>query len=653
MMRSIAFVLLTLAAAEAVTPVQKVLQMMDDMLAKSKKEKAAEAVTFSQYKQFCQSTAAEKTRDIADAKDAIVQLKAEIEKSAADAVAAAADLKVLGADIDEWSGQKAEAEGIRAKEKADFMAIQGEYIDAIDATERALQVLKSSPGQFLQVKQSLLQLSTMDRVPDHAKQVLESFLQSGNHDEKLLEESTSLLEKSSKQTPAAPTYESSSGGIIDMVKDLATKFKEEKYALETEEAKKQHASDMVVQDLTDNIERSTKESDAKTSYKAKREKDNAEAKGDLADTTASLGSDTSYLADLTKECAEKAADYENKQVVRAGEVEALMKAIEIMSSGAVGGGTQYLPSLVQAKTSFAQLRSTATSPVQQQVAGFLKTRAKRLNSKILSLISVRVAEDPFKKIKKMIQDMVDKLMEEANEEAEHKGFCDTEMGTNKNTRDTKTTEIESLTAEIEELTANIAKLGKDATTLSEEISAIDNAVFEATTVRNDEKAKNTQTIADAEVASEATARATQVLKDFYGSQAEGSVAQGSSSTGILGMLEVIQSDFTRLLTETTASEDDAAKAYDTFMKDSSKSKAVKETDIKHKLNTKTTKEGDLEGAKKDLAGTQEELDAALEYFEKLKPSCVEAGESYEERVARRKEEIESLSDALKILEDTQ
>jgi len=131
------------------------------------------------------------------------------------------------------------------------------------------------------------------------------------------------------------------------------------------------------------------------------------------------------------------------------------------------------------------------------------------------------------------------------------------------------------------------------------------------------------------------------------------VAQGSSSTGILGMLEVIQSDFTRLLTETTASEDDAAKAYDTFMKDSSKSKAVKETDMKHKLNTKTTKEGDLEGAKKDLAGTQEELDAALEYFEKLKPSCVEAGESYEERVARRKEEIESLSDALKILEDTQ
>merc|ERR1719271_760553 len=253
----------------------------------------------------------------------------------------------------------------------------------------------------------------------------------------------------------------------------------------------------------------------------------------------------------------------------------------------------------------------------------------------------------------MIEDMVAKLMEEANEEAEHKGFCDTEMGTNKATRDTKSEEVDKLTALIEELTADIAKLGTDAAELSEEIFALDTAVSKATAIRTEEKEKNTATVADAKVASEATARALQVLKDFYGSQAEGSVAQGSSSTGVLGMLEVIQSDFVRLETETTSAEDKAATEYTAFMRDSSKDKAVKGTSMKHALNTKTEKEGDLEEAKKDLAGTQEELDAALAYFEKLKPSCVEAGESYEERVARRKEEIESLTDALKILEDTQ
>ena len=51
----------------------------------------------------------------------------------------------------------------------------------------------------------------------------------------------------------------------------------------------------------------------------------------------------------------------------------------------------------------------------------------------------------------------------------------------------------------------------------------------------------------------------------------------------------------------------------------------------------------------DLEGTQKELDAALAYFDKLKPSCVDSGVSYEDRVARRKEEIESLQEALKIL----
>merc|ERR550514_2201950 len=91
------------------------------------------------------------------------------------------------------------------------------------------------------------------------------------------------------------------------------------------------------------------------------------------------------------------------------------------------------------------------------------------------------------------------------------------------------------------------------------------------------------------------------------------------------------------------------KDYDTFMADSSEDKAVKNTDIKHKTNKKSELESDTATAKKDLKNTQEELDAAMAYYEKLKPSCVDAGESYEERVARRKEEIESLKEALKIL----
>jgi len=115
------------------------------------------------------------------------------------------------------------------------------------------------------------------------------------------------------------------------------------------------------------------------------------------------------------------------------------------------------------------------------------------------------------------------------------------------------------------------------------------------------------------------------------------------------MLEVIESDFARLEADTKAAEASAQKEYDTFMTDSKVDKAQKSTDIEHKTAKKQDESQALTTKTEDLEGTQKELDAALAYFDKLKPSCVDAGVSYEDRVARREEEIKSLQEALRIL----
>jgi len=115
------------------------------------------------------------------------------------------------------------------------------------------------------------------------------------------------------------------------------------------------------------------------------------------------------------------------------------------------------------------------------------------------------------------------------------------------------------------------------------------------------------------------------------------------------MLEVILSDFERLEADTATAEEQAQAEYDKFMTDSEVDKAAKTQDIDHKTKKKQDATQKMEETKTDLAGTQEELDAALAYYEKLKPTCVDAGISYEDRVARRKEEIQSLQEALKIL----
>merc|ERR1719428_998582 len=308
-------------------------------------------------------------------------------------------------------------------------------------------------------------------------------------------------------------------------------------------------------------------------------------------------------------------------------------------------------------TSLAQLRSSSLTSTQKGVAEFLKDRAAETGSRLLSLMAVRVSADPFKKVSKMIKDMITKLMEEANEEAEHKGFCDTEMAANKNTRDQKSSKVEELTASISQMTAEAELLTSEAAGLTDEVLASDMAVSEASALRSSESAKNKQTIADAVAAKEAVQAATKVLKDFYGGAASpiqtGATTKAKDAGGILGMLEVILSDFERLESETSNDEEAGASSHEKFLIESSKSKAVMNADIKHKKNTVQKLTSETAEAKKELKITQEELDAALEYFEKLKPSCVAAGESYEERVARRKAEIESLEDALKILEDTQ
>jgi hypothetical protein len=78
-------------------------------------------------------------------------------------------------------------------------------------------------------------------------------------------------------------------------------------------------------------------------------------------------------------------------------------------------------------------------------------------------------------------------------------------------------------------------------------------------------------------------------------------------------------------------------------------KPKKTTDSEHKSAKKQDQEQALTTKNSDLEGTQKELDAALSYYDKLKPSCVDSGVSYDDRVSRRKEEIESLQEALKIL----
>merc|ERR1719506_3184709 len=438
------------------------------------------------------------------------------------------------------------------------------------------------------------------------------------------------------------------GGVVEMLENLRDKFQKEKNDLEKDEMGADHAYNLMQLDLKDSISAAENMRAAKAKMKAGKEADAASDKGSLADTMASKAEDEKYLEDLVAQCEQKSNDFASRKHL----------------------------SLAQSFALRASHKSKGRAAIGPTVVSYLQGRADNLKSKGLRMLAMQVAEteremaDPFKKVKKMIDSMITKLLEEANEESDKKGWCDKEMAVNGQTREDKTEEVNTLSAEMDKLKADIMKLGQQIADLSTAITEIDSAMTEATDIRLAEKEKNT--IEDAKDAQTAVGQAITVLKDFYAKAAtatalvqgkqtpeeeapetfdEPYTGMGGASGGVVGLLEVIESDFNKLEAETAAAEDEAAKEYDRFMAESKKDKAVKTADMDYKKKTKTQKESDLSDTTADLKGTEKELQSALFYYEKLKPQCVDAGVSYEERVAKREAEIESLKTALKILSD--
>merc|ERR550514_1009353 len=129
MMNSIvAFVLIFAATdASAVTPVQKVIQLLNGMVEKGKKEKADEQKQFAAYKQFCDDTTVEKQRSIKEANEMIEILQADIQKYESDAAELAKEIAGHDDDIATWEGDMKASSKVRSIEHADYVATHKDY----------------------------------------------------------------------------------------------------------------------------------------------------------------------------------------------------------------------------------------------------------------------------------------------------------------------------------------------------------------------------------------------------------------------------------------------------------------------------------------------------------------------------------------------
>jgi len=170
-------------------------------------------------------------------------------------------------------------------------------------------------------------------------------------------------------------------------------------------------------------------------------------------------------------------------------------------------------------------------------------------------------------------------------------------------------------------------------------------------IRLEEKEEYTKAKAEMDAGIKGVQLALKVLRDYYAKGDKTHASDEGGGAGIIGLLEVVESDFSKGLIEMTSTEEAALAAYDQETKDNEIERTTKEQDIKYKSEEASGLEKATAEATSDKSGVQEEFDAVLDYLKGIEDRCIAKPMTYEERVQRRDAELAGLRDGLRILEE--
>jgi len=663
---------------------------MDDLATKITKEGEVEAKAFKEFVEWCDDAAsnakfAQKTASSQQAK-----LEAMIDQSAADKAVAESSIEDLGKSIAASESELADATAIREKEHADFAAIESELVDTVDTLDRAIMMLEREMAKNPAMLQKTVNTANVQEMLQVLNVVINSAGLASNDRQKLMalvqDKQTNDDEDFDAPDPAA--YKSHSSSIVDILEDMKEKSEAELAEARKAEGSAAHNFQMLKQSLEDQTKADSKDMQAAKTNKAKADETSATATGDLAIAIKDLENAKDNLATVGSDCMTAAGDHEITVNSRADELKALAvakKAIIESTGGASDRQYSFLQIVAASDSSYntgTGLR-TGNDLVNFEIINVVKRLAKEHHSAALNQLASRInavvrygsgsGEDPFAKVRSLITDMLTKLEEDAQADASHKVYCDEEMAKTADKKEELTNAVEKLVTKIDKAVSMSAKLKEESAELQQELSAMAKAQYEMDKARQDESAAFIVAKADLEAGVAGVQKALQVLRDYYGSasllqgdddfggqmsslvQQPAPPAAHSKSSGaggtIIGMLEVVESDFSKTLTEETVAEDEAQASYDKQTQANKVTKAMNEQDIKYKTAESKSLDKSVAEYSSDKGGLDTQLAAVLEYSGKLDAQCIAKPETFEERTKRREAEIEGLKEALQVLEE--
>jgi chromosome segregation ATPase len=648
---------LCIGSASDVSPIEKIIEMLSDLETKVIGEGKDAQKVYDEYSEFCEDRSDQLGFEIKTGKADVAELSATIEEETSTSAALESKIESLSTDIKTDEADLDAATKVRAKENADFKAEEAELLEVISMLERATSILSK---EMAKSSASMLQLKNAKSLTDALNVMVQASVLSSADASQL----TALVQTESGSddadaepgAPAAAVYEGHADGIIGTLEGLTEKAESQLDKARKTETTSLNNFEMLKQSLTDAIEFAEKDMDKAKKALAESQEKKATAEGDLDVTSKDLAEDIKAKATLHQDCMTAAEEFELATKSRGEELKALAVAKKVIKES-TGGAAEQTYGLNQ--VSFLQLASSADLAKFEAVR-FIRDLARKSNSPALAQLASRMSsamklgaaagDDPFAKVKGLITDMIATLESEAEADASHKAYCDKEMSEANAKKDDLTAESDKLSTKIAQDKAASAKLKEEVATLQGELASMAKARAEADKLRSEEKAAFEKNSAEMKQGIEGVKMALKVLKEYYAKEDKSHEAAEGSASGIIGLLEVCESDFTKGLTEMTAQEETAAADYEAYVKEDEILTVKKQQDVKYKTQEAAALDKSVSELSTDLETVTDELTAVLKGLEKLEEMCVAKAEPYAERKARRESEIAGLKEALEILE---
>jgi len=632
-------------------PVSKVITLLKDMVAQLEKEAEEDEEVYETMGCWCETNDKAKTKSIADAEQAISDLTAAIEGFTASSARLNTEIANLEKEVAKNSAALDTATALRTKELAEFNAEEKESLQTISSLKSAVIALSkhheaslvqaessATAMDFLKVPVMLQSLVTKhaDMFTPAQKRAVGSFVQTATND----------------------NYAPASGEIFGILKQMKETFETNLANSQKEEMQSQKDYEDLKAAKEEEIKAGQDLIDTKTVELGTTDEKNAQSKESLEDTRDTLAADTAFLADLKERCQNMDQEYEERTKTRQLEIQAVSKALAFLSSDEAHD-------LFTRTFNFLQTRVTINSHKRVQVSKVLSDAAKKFTDPRLSTLAVQARLDAFTKVKKSIQDMVDKLIKEKEDEIKHKDFCVEELNNNERDTEMKERDKADLIAKIDDLASTIDTLAKEIEVLKADVAELQVQMKRAGEDREKQNKEFQVTVADQRATQKLLAAALNILKGFYEKAAlvqkkatEKQMAgqapppgfksyeKNAASGGVMGMMQGIIDDAKAMEAEAIRGEEDSQKSYEDFVKDTNTSIEMKTKDIVSKSDMKAKAEGEKVEAESELEATMGEIEQLMNENADLHKSCDFTLKNFELRQTARDDEIEALKQAL-------